>query len=93
MYAVHYLFASSKYQHISKKVVVMFLEYMTLQYFPVTHAVLFALLQVTTTLGIFKTIATASGPHCKRHVPIIAGPLVSPMGDSKVLTILNTYQC
>ena len=93
MHTVCYLFASSRYQHISKEIVVGFLECMSLQDFSVTHAVLFALLQVTTTLGIFKTIATASGPHCKRHVPIIAGPLVSTMGDSKVLTIINIYQC
>ena len=40
--------------------------------------------QVTTTLGILKTIATSSGAHCKRHVPVLAGSLISAMGDSKV---------
>ncbi|XP_067937770.1 cytoskeleton-associated protein 5-like isoform X2 [Watersipora subatra] len=38
---------------------------------------------VTTTLGIMKTLGTASGPHCKKHVAILAAPLVSTMGDSK----------
>lgn len=41
-------------------------------------------LLVTTTLGILKVVGTASGAHCKRHIPVIAGGLMSTLGDSKV---------
>ena len=47
-------------------------------------------MQVTTTLGILKTIATSSGAHCKRHVPVLAGSLISAMGDSKVIYTIDT---
>ncbi len=40
-------------------------------------------LLVTTTLNICQTIATATGPGVKQHVPILGAGIISNFGDSK----------
>lgn len=38
---------------------------------------------VTTALSICQTLAIASGPNVRKHIPVLAGALIANMGDSK----------